>query len=384
MPLFSDPASRVEDPFLRRAFLLAERGRGATSPNPLVGCVIVRDGEVVGEGFHQRAGGPHAEVAALAQAAERARHSHVYVTLEPCNHVGRTPPCAPALVTAGVSEVTIGMPDPNPAVDGGGARLLVESGIAVRWTKDPGPFEEQNEAWLRRLRTGLPWVRVKVALTLDGRPALLSGRRSRLTGPGGRALTMRLRSEATAVGIGAGTLAIDQPALTVRDEAERPIDRQPQRIVLSRTTVPAPDAGMFVDGHGQCTVVVSDRSSAEARAALEGGGVRVVTYPSARGAHALLVALADTGIDDILVEAGPGLFASLWDERLIDELVIVSAGGLGGAGAPALYVGGAVSDGHDLLARMRAAEAGVIGEDAVTVWRPRASVGAPGIEKGSA
>lgn len=384
MPLFSDPASRVEDPFLRRAFLLAERGRGTASPNPLVGCVVVREGEVVGEGFHERAGGPHAEVVALAQADQRARGAHAYVTLEPCNHTGRTPPCAPAVVAAGISGVTIGMRDPNPAVNGGGACRLLESGVAVRWATDPAPFEEQNEAWLHRLRSGLPWVRVKVALSLDGHATLRSGRRSRITGEGGRALTMRLRSAATAVAIGARTLAIDDPSLTERDEGDVTTRRQPHRIVLSQSTVPEPSASMFRDGHGACTLVVSDTAVAPARERLQASGVRVLTYSPKDGARGMLKRVADAGIDDVLVEAGPGLFTALWDNELIDELVLVTAGGAGGAVAPPLYHGAPEMSGNCLRIRMHATEAGVVGEDAVTVWRPRASDGAPESEKGSA
>jgi len=384
MPLFSDPACRVEDPFLRRAFELAERGRGSVSPNPMVGCVVVRDGEVVGEGYHEHAGGPHAEVVALAQAGTRAPGAHVCVTLEPCNHIGRTPPCAPALIDAGVSEVTIGMRDPNHAVSGGGAERLAQSGVSVNWAKDPGPFEAQNEAWLLRLRAGRPWVRVKVALTLDGRPTLVEGRRSQLTGQGGRTTTMRLRSAATAVAVGATTLAIDDPSLTVRDDGDVPFARQPQRLVLCRTTVPKPTATVFSDGCGVASVVVGDTSAAESRARLVDAGVRVLTYPDGEHARGMLTAVAGAGIDDVLVEAGPGLFSTLWRDRLIDELVIITAGGTAGSAAPPLYLGSPESDDTDLNAWLLATEAGVAGDDAVTVWRPRLPDGPSGFEKGSA
>jgi len=383
MPLFSDPALGVADPFLRRAFELAELGRGTVSPNPLVGCVVVRDGAIVGEGFHERAGGPHAEVVALRQAASAARGAHVYVTMEPCNHVGRTAPCAPALVAAGISTVTIGMPDPNTAVSGGGAALLAEAGVTVRWARFPEVFEAQNERWVARMRTGRPWILVKVALTLDGRPALFASRRARLTGSGGRGIAMRLRSGATAVAVGAATLAVDDPSLTVRDDADEVIGRQPQRFVLARTTVPSPQARMFADGHGGCSVVVADASVEAARERLGAAGVRVLTYPYAGGARGMLEAVAEAGVDDLLIEPGPVLFTALWRDALIDELVVVTAGGTAGNAAPPLYVGVASAAGSDLDARMRAVEAGVEGDDAATVWRPRVAESAA-VEKGSA
>lgn len=370
MTLLSDPAVGIADPYLRRAFELAERGRGTTTPNPLVGCVVVRGGEVVGEGFHARAGGPHAEVVALDDAAGAARGAHAYVTLEPCNHFGKTPPCVDRLLAEGVAEVTIGMRDPDPSVTGNGAEALAAAGVAVHWTDDPRPFEKQNEGWLTRIRLGRPFVRAKVALTMDGRPALAARRRSRITGAGGRRVTMALRRQASAIVVGASTVDIDDPVLTVRDAEERDEDRSPRRIVVSRTCVPGLRSRVFTDGGG-CTLVTSEAASADEVLAAEREGVRVLRYTYADGLAGALAAIAADGVNDVLVEAGPSLFSALWRGRLIDELVLVTAGGMSGNAAPPLFLGTADSDGADLAPVFYAVEAGVADGDAVTVWRPR-------------
>lgn len=372
MLLFTDPTVGIGDPMLRRAYALAERGRGTVSPNPLVGCVVVRDGVIVGEGYHERAGGPHAEAAALQNAGERARGAHVYVTLEPCNHFGRTPPCVGRLLAAGVSAVTIGMADPNPNVTGSGAQALAEAGVQVVWADDPSPFQVQNEAWLTRMRTGRPFVTVKVALTIDGRPALASGLRSRITGAGGSGVTMRLRSAATAVAVGAATVAIDDPLLTVRDRAGNvAAGHAPRRVVLGRTTLPPPDAAIFSDGAEGTIVVVSDGAPAEAVAVMERRGVTILRYPFEEGLKGALRVLASEGVDDVLVEAGPTLFSALWHDGLIHQLVVVSAGGVGGATAPPLYLGGPDAHEGNLAPPLEAVESAVVDGDAVVVWRPR-------------
>ncbi len=381
MSLFADDAIGIADPYLRRAFALAERGRGTTSPNPLVGCVLVRDEVVVGEGFHERAGGPHAEVVALAMAGDSARGARAYVTLEPCTHFGKTPPCAPALMAAGVVAAVIGMPDPNSAVSGGGAIALEAAGVAVTWSEDRAAFERQNEAWRKRLATGLPFVRAKVALTLDGRPALEVGRRARISGAGGAEVTRRLRDAATAIAVGASTVAIDDPRLTARDASDVPVPRQPRRYVLARTGIPAPEARVF-EAAG-ATVITGDEAALWGSGMPEGATARAIAYRASEGLSGALRAVADDGCDDVLIETGPRLFSALWDEGLIDELVVVTAGGVGGASAPALYAGGTETGARDLSARMHCVEAGVIGDDAVTVWRPFAEV-ADGIRKGSA
>ncbi len=369
--LFSDACAPVSDPWLRRACDLAERGRGTTSPNPLVGCVLVRDSVVVGEGFHERAGGPHAEVVALDAAGDAARGSTAYVTLEPCNHAGRTGPCAPALAKAGVGRVVIGMPDPNPSVAGGGADALRSAGIDVSFADDASPFAEQNVEWIRFVETGLPYVRVKTAVTLDGRPALAAGVRSSLTGEGARAVTMRLRSAADAVMVGAATVAIDDPALTVRTADGAPAARQPRRVVLARTELPPVAARLFEDGLGRALVLVPE----------EAGGdpdlervAHVVEFPIAEGLRGALRALAAHDVVSLLVEAGPRMLTALWGEDLIDELVLYHAGGMAGDTAPALFVGESQDDPASLQRRMRAVEAGLAGSDAVTVWRRAGTV----------
>ncbi|MHB8761419.1 MAG: bifunctional diaminohydroxyphosphoribosylaminopyrimidine deaminase/5-amino-6-(5-phosphoribosylamino)uracil reductase RibD [Coriobacteriia bacterium] len=369
MTLFSDPSVGMADSMLQRAYALAEQGRGTTSPNPLVGCVLVRDGQIVAEGFHVRAGSPHAEAAALAVAGARASGSHAYVTLEPCAHFGRTPPCVDALIAAGVAEVTIGMPDPTNEA-GGGARVLESAGVRVHWADDPAPFEAQNEAWLTRVRQGRPFVRVKVAVTLDGRLALAARRRSAITGDGGRAVTMRLRREATAVAVGAATVDVDNPRLTAREPDGSDSARTPRRFVLSRTSVPPVRSCMFADGNG-CTLVTSTVVPARALEELRAGGVRVLIYPYTASLPGALAAIAADGVNDVLVEAGPSMLSALWEDGLIDELVVLTAGGMGGNAAPPLFLGQADAEGDALVPRFLPVEIGIVEGDAVTVWRPQ-------------
>jgi diaminohydroxyphosphoribosylaminopyrimidine deaminase / 5-amino-6-(5-phosphoribosylamino)uracil reductase len=370
--LFTDVYAHVADPYLRRALDLAERGRGTTSPNPLVGCVIVRDGEIVGEGFHERAGGAHAEIEALNAAGERARGATAYVTLEPCNHHGRTAPCSLALLDAGISHVVAGMPDPNPFVPGRGADALKDAGLQVEFAPDPTPFEELNVAWLTSLREHRPRVRAKMALTLDGRPTLGERIHSRLTGDAASKITMLMRAESDAILVGAPTVAIDDPALTVRLEDGTPAPRQPRRVVLTRTTPPPAEASIFSDGEGAVTVLVPEEADGEV--ALLPPNAEVVTYEIAQGLAGALRTLGDLGIVDLLVEPGPHLLSALWDEDLVDELVLYHAGGMGGEQAPSAFVGESPTDTARLSARFYALEAGVAGDDAVTVWRRREDV----------
>ncbi len=366
--LFSDASASVSDPWLRRALELAEAGRGTASPNPPVGCVLVRDGAVVGEGFHERAGGPHAEVVALTAAGTRARGATAYVTLEPCTHHGRTGPCAPALAHAGVERVVVGTRDPNPSVSGGGVELLRAVGVAVEMAADPAPFQESLLEWTKFVTSGLPFVQVKTAVTLDGRPALARGVRASLTGQGARAITMLLRARSDAVMVGASTVAIDDPSLCVRAADESPAQRQPLRVVLARTEAPSADARMFHDGAGRVVILMPEEADADPELEVLAD---VVTYPIADGLRGALRAVAARGVVSLLVEAGPRLLSALWDESLVDELVLYHAGGVAGEQAPALFVGESQEDATSLRRPMRAMEAGVADGDAITVWRRR-------------
>jgi diaminohydroxyphosphoribosylaminopyrimidine deaminase/5-amino-6-(5-phosphoribosylamino)uracil reductase len=368
MRLFSDATTLPADSMLARALRLAEFGRGGTYPNPMVGSVVVRDGEIVGGGFHERAGGPHAEIVALTAAGEQARGATVYVTLEPCNHAGRTGPCTCALIEAGVARVVIGMADPNPDVSGGGALALRDAGIDVSFAEDPTPFEELNEAWLKRVRTGSPWVTVKVAVTLDGHPALAARVRSAISGDGGSEVTRRLRSAVDAIVVGGSTAAIDDPALTVRDAEGTLADRQPVRVVLGGGEPLSPQLRLLSDGAGPVIALLPEDAAGELPP-----HVGVVRYAACEGLAGALRALGGTGVTHVLAEAGPRLFTSLVEGALVDELVLVHAGGFGGKSAPGLFEGEPAVDPRILRRLFRAVEAGVAAEDAVTVWRPRDS-----------
>ena len=363
MRLFTDVASRVHDPYLARALTLAESARGATAPNPLVGCVIVSLDVVVGEGYHAQAGGPHAEIIALREAGDRAAGADVFVTLEPCAHFGKTAPCADALVAARVASVTIGMRDPTPEASGGAERLRA-AGIEVRFAPESAPFEELNAGWLQRVRTGRPLVTAKVGASLDSRVALELGRRGSMTGPSGASVTQRLRAASDAVLVSASTLAIDDPALTVRDTNGALATRQPLRVVLVRELMPPLDARVFTDDAAE-TLVLSVRADG---ATCDLPGEIAHHASGAGGLDDALLALGERGVGELLVEPGPRLLSAMLEADLLDRLVVVTAGGMAGKLAPSMYEGAAQRDADTLVHALVPLEAGIVGDVSVTVW----------------
>lgn len=325
----------VEDHlYMAEALRLAERGRFGTSPNPRVGCVIVRGGEVVGRGWHERAGGPHAEVAALAVAGIRARDATVYLNLEPCSHHGRTPPCADALVGAGVGRVVAAMADPNPLVAGRGFQRLREAGIRTESGLLDAEAREINAGFVSRMTRGRPWVRLKLAASLDGKTALLNGRSQWITGEDARRDGHRLRAEACAVLTGIGTVKDDNPQLNVR-HVETP--RQPLRVVVDSRLEISPDARVLVGGG---TLVFAAVEAQDRRRTLEDHGATVVVLPDSNGKVDLLAMMEELGrrgVNEVLVEAGFKLNGSLLAAGLVDELVIYLAPHLLGDAARGMF-----------------------------------------------
>ncbi|MEQ8232584.1 MAG: bifunctional diaminohydroxyphosphoribosylaminopyrimidine deaminase/5-amino-6-(5-phosphoribosylamino)uracil reductase RibD [Gammaproteobacteria bacterium] len=322
MPAASDTDLR----FMREAIALAAEGRYSTSPNPAVGCVIVRDGTILARGFHARAGGPHAEAAALAAAAADGvdvRGATAYVSLEPCNHHGRTGPCAEALIAAGIARVVYAEDDPNPAVAGGGAGRLREAGIAVEGGVGAVPAGALNRGFIKRMRSGLPRVRVKLAMSLDGAVALASGESQWITGPTARAEVQRLRAESCAVMTGVGTVLADDPALTVRDERFAMRGRQPLRVILDSTLRTPPTAHLL--GLPGGTLIFTATEDAQLHAQLARTGAEVVVVGRGAGGldlAAVLTALGARGVNELLVEAGPQLAGQVIEARVFDELVV--------------------------------------------------------------
>ncbi len=288
----------------------------------MVGCVLARDGVVVGEGWHAFAGDAHAEINALEVAGENARGATAYVTLEPCSHHGKTPPCAPALAEAGIADAVIAMRDPYPEVQGSGIAMLQESGIAVRCGLMEGVAAELNAGFLSRVQRRRPLVRLKVGASLDGAIAMKSGESQWITGPEARADVQRLRARSGAILTGIGTVLADDPALTVRDERIDTGGRQPLRVVLD-THLRMPLSASMLDMHGSTVVYCIDDSRGD-----ELAGVDVVKV-RADGANIdvadVLADLADREINELLVEAGPSVSGYLLSKRLVDELVIYQA-----------------------------------------------------------
>lgn len=312
------------------ALRLARRGINGTDPNPRVGCVIARDGNIVGRGWHDRAGGPHAEIVALAEAGEAARGASVYVTLEPCSHHGRTPPCAEALIEAGVAEVTMALEDPNPQVNGDGRRALENAGIACRAGLLAEEAETLNRGFLSRMRAGRPWVRVKLAQSLDGRTALGDGASQWISGAGARADVQNWRARSSAVMTGIGTLLADDPSLDVRLPG---VARQPMRIVVdSHWRTPASARTLGLEGG----VLVAGLAAEAVPAELESSAAGLLGLPAGNGGidlRALLAELASRDVNEIQVEAGGRLSGSLLAEQLVDEVLLYIAPCLLGEGA---------------------------------------------------
>lgn len=351
---------------MARALRLAERGAYTTRPNPMVGCVITQDGEVVGEGFHARAGEPHAEILALQAAGERARGATVYVTLEPCAHVGKTGPCADALVAAGVSRVVAAMRDPFPQVDGEGFKKLDAAGIAV----ESGLMESQaralNRGWLSRLERGRPWLRIKLATSLDGRSALASGESKWISGEASRADVHRWRARAGAVLTGAGTVLIDDPSLTVRfddDTAFVP----PLRVVL--------DPGLATVARGRVREGGAPTLYVHAPDAKPPRGIDALTavapvHDGRFDLDAVLKLLAAREVNEVQVEAGATLAGAFLAAGLVDEILLYVAPVLLGDRARPLFDGLHIDEMTERL-QMSIVESRRIGDDVRLLLQPR-------------
>lgn len=358
------PARGADAALMRRALDLAARGWGQTAPNPMVGAVVVRDGEVVGEGWHAAYGGPHAEVVALRAAGERARGATVYVTLEPCAHVGKTPPCTEALIRAGVHRVVIAAHDPNPTAAGGAERLR-EAGIEVVDGVEQQPALELNGCFFHSFVSDRPWVTIKLALSVDGGIADATRARGWLTGPEARAEVHRMRAGVDAIAVGIGTALADDPLLTVRDAPAPRV--APLRVVFDSTARLPLDAALVRTARETRTMVVASRPDAARAAALRARGVEVLEAPAAREA---LVALRTRGVRSLLVEGGAGMTASLLRDRLVDRVVIFRAPVVLGAGAlnPFAELPGARPE---LAERWRVVSRRAFGDDEMTTYAVR-------------
>lgn len=307
------------------ALRLAEEGRYSTDPNPRVGCVIVHQGEIVGQGAHLRAGEPHAEVHALRAAGARARGAIAYMTLEPCAHEGRTPPCCDALIAAGIARVVYAVADPNPQVNGAGARRLQQAGITV----ESGLCEEAaralNPGFFSRFVRGRPWVRLKLAASLDGRTALANGESQWITGEPARADVQRLRAGASAILTGAASIRRDDSRLTVRDPSLPLRGRTALRVVLDPKLSVSPAAALFRDSGP--VLLITPQAEPARRAALEAVGAEVLELPGqgSSGLLPVLVELARRGCNEVLVEAGARLAGAFLGAGLVDEFVLYVA-----------------------------------------------------------
>jgi len=351
---------------MARALKLAERGLNTTDPNPRVGCVIAHAEETVGEGWTSPVGGPHAEVHALRMAGDSARGATAYVTLEPCSHHGRTPPCTDALLAAGVGRVVYAASDPNPLVNGGGARQLAAAGIAVESGLLERSAIELNRGFFKRMTRGLPFVTVKVAASLDGKVALRNGASKWITGESARRDVQRLRARSSAILTGIGTVLADDPLLTVRDPEIDMLGRVPLRVVCD-THLRLPATARLLDGQGPVLVYTAEAGQHEnSRAALSTIG------KDARGSLDLVAIakdLADRQCNEILVEAGPRLSGRFIELGLADLLIVYLSPVLLGGEAQSMLALPPIDD----MARrqqLELIETRRVGKDLRLTWQP--------------
>ncbi|MCW8825888.1 MAG: bifunctional diaminohydroxyphosphoribosylaminopyrimidine deaminase/5-amino-6-(5-phosphoribosylamino)uracil reductase RibD [Gammaproteobacteria bacterium] len=358
----------IDRAYMARALQLAERGLFTTHPNPRVGCVIVKEGQIVGEGWHQKAGAPHAEINALNLAGDKAQGATAYVTLEPCSHHGKTPPCADALIKAGISRVVVAMEDPNPQVAGSGIAKLQEANIEVTVGLLESEARELNPGFILRMSVGRPFVRCKMAMSLDGRTAMASGESQWITGGDARDDGQRLRARSSAIMTGVGTVLADDPQMTVRLEGETV--ETPLRIVLD-PHLSTPISAKILQGDA-ATLIVTAVDEPGIQQQFEEAGIEVISVPGRNETidlAALMLILAEREINEIHLEAGATLSGAMLHEGLIDELNIYMASKLMGSNARALFN----TPGLDILAD--AVELDIIDIRPVGVdWRIRARV----------
>jgi diaminohydroxyphosphoribosylaminopyrimidine deaminase/5-amino-6-(5-phosphoribosylamino)uracil reductase len=321
------------------ALQLAEQGLYTTTPNPRVGCVIVKNNRIIGQGAHLKAGEPHAEVLALRTAGEHAKGADVYVTLEPCNHHGRTPPCVDALIQAGVGRVVVAMQDPNPLVAGNGVKRLQASGIEVAVGLMESVAFNLNSGFIARMTRGLPYVRCKIAASLDGRTALNNHQSQWITGEAARADVQHWRAQSCAIITGIGTVLADNPCMNVRLAN---VSRQPLRVIVDSQLQTPLDCKLLSTSHPQSApVLIAYANDAnQQQQLLMAKGVRLLQLPNQNGnvdLTALLATLAQQGVNEVLLEAGQGLNGAFLQAGLIDELILYYAPKLMGTDAKGMF-----------------------------------------------
>ncbi|HEX9442890.1 MAG TPA: bifunctional diaminohydroxyphosphoribosylaminopyrimidine deaminase/5-amino-6-(5-phosphoribosylamino)uracil reductase RibD [Candidatus Binatia bacterium] len=318
MPKTLSNRDEADRRYMRMALDLARRGAGRTSPNPMVGAVLVRGGKIVATGYHRKAGGDHGEIAALKRAGKKARGATLYLNLEPCSHYGRTPPCAPALVRAGIRRVVAGMADPNPLVAGRGLRMLRRAGIEVR----PGVLEDEcrrlNEAFVEYITRRRPFVILKIAASLDGRIAAATGDSKWITGPEARRRAHEIRDQVDAVMVGVGTVIADDPELTCRI----PGGRDPLRIVLDRR-LRIPLKARVLGERGKTVLIAGPRAPARKIKAVEKLGAEVWRLPVVNGTipfAAVLKEMGRRGMTSVMIEGGAATAGRALAEKVVDKI----------------------------------------------------------------
>lgn len=364
--------SIIDKQFIERAIELAEKGRGRTSPNPLVGAILVKDGNVVGEGYHEKVAGPHAEINALNSAGDGARGATLYVTLEPCPIYGRTPPCTEAITAAGVSRVVAGLIDPNPKVSGRGLEQLKKAGIKVENNVLSDVIRKQNEAYLKFIATGEPFVLLKVAMSLDGKIATKVGDSRWITGDESRELVHKLRDEYDAIMVGIGTILIDNPRLDVRLEEREP--KNPLRVIVDSEGRIRLNAQVVETASEIPTLVATTkRISAKKADDLRKKGVEVLVLGERKDRVDLSELLSELGgreIASVLLEGGATLAMSAVEDGLVDKFIFFIAPKLIGGEAPSFFGGSGVEAVREAK-ELRITDVRLVGEDVMIEAYPK-------------
>ena len=327
-----------DERFMERALTLAAKGINTTHPNPRVGCVVVNDGAVVGEGWHRMAGEEHAEIIALGQAGKRARGATLYLTLEPCSHHGRTRPCVHALIKAGIRRAVIAMEDPNPLVNRAGISALRGAGIEVDLGVGKHSAQKLNRGFCKRILHGRPWVTLKMAVSLDGKTAMASGESQWITGPEARRDAHKLRAASSAILTGVGTVLRDDPQMTARPQESGEMERQPLRVILD-SNLSTPRQAKILRPPGRALIITTAGNDRDAEL-LSGDAVEVIPCRERAGRidlQQVMTELADREINELMLEAGPRLSGNMLKARLVDQVVIYMAPDLLGNDARGMF-----------------------------------------------